>query len=140
MFAVRYCAYNAISLRRQKTESSAHLSGKGKILKLTIMFYNNLAELSKDYPDLNVTVKLGELIEVVEYCVNFTRSNLEQIIQDESQEKYLSPQKTAELFDVNLSTLWRWQKQGYLTPIELGGKRKYRQSDIDKILKKGATV
>lgn len=37
---------------------------------------------------------------------------------------------------VDKSTLWRWAKIGYLVPIEVGGKRFYKQSDIDKILKK----
>lgn len=104
------------------------------------MFYNNIAELSKTCPELTINVKLGELIEAVEFCVNSTRSNLEQIIQDEAMEKYLSPKKTAELLDVTPSTLWRYGKRDYLNAIEIGGKRRYRLSDINKILQKGVAV
>lgn len=101
------------------------------------MYYNNIAELAGTCPEINVTIKLGELISGIEYCVNSTRSNLEQILQDESQEKYLSPQKTAELLECAASTLWRWNKSNYLKPILLGGKRRYRMSDIKKILGEG---
>jgi len=32
--------------------------------------------------------------------------------------------------------LWRYAKRGYLTPIEVGGKRKYLKSDIKALLSK----
>jgi predicted site-specific integrase-resolvase len=35
---------------------------------------------------------------------------------------------------VDLSTLHRWHKSSYLTHIEIGGKRRYRMSDVKKIL------
>ena len=100
----------------------------------------NFIQLVKERPEVMLIVKAGELREMVQFCVLETKKSIEQQITDLNTEKYISPQKTAEVFDVNLSTLWRWQKQGYLTPIELGGKRKYRQSDIDKLLKKDAAV
>jgi hypothetical protein len=99
------------------------------------MNYSNIAELSKTCPDLSVTLKLGELLSGIEFCISETKKGLEQIIQDESQEKYLSPKKTAELLDINLSTLWRHNKRNYLNPIEIGGKRRYKLSDINRILK-----
>ena len=32
------------------------------------------------------------------------------------------------------ATLWRWAKVGYLVPINVGGKRRYRMSDVKRIL------
>ena len=104
------------------------------------MYLNNIAELAKTCPDLNITIKLGELIEGIEFCVNSTRSNLEQIIQDETQEKYLSIEKACELLGITKSTAWRWDKSNYLKPISLGGKRRYRMTDINKILKKERVI
>jgi len=40
----------------------------------------------------------------------------------------------AEMLDVDKSTLWRWAKIGYLVPINVGGKRRYRMSDVNRIL------
>ena len=98
------------------------------------MYYKNIAQLAQSCPELTVNVKLGELIEAVEHCVNSTRSNLEEIIQDEAQEKYLTPKKTAEMLDCNLSTLWRHDKKGYLKPVHFGAKKRYKLSEIKKIM------
>ena len=37
-------------------------------------------------------------------------------------------------FSIDASTLWRWRKRGYLVPVSIGGKRRYRLSEIKKIL------
>lgn len=95
----------------------------------------DLIKLTNDHPNINITVKSGELLEMVKYCISETKNQIEQQLTDESQEKYLSPEKTAELLGVHLTSLWRWNKANYLKPIEIGGKRRYRFSDINRILK-----
>jgi len=93
-----------------------------------------LIKIAKECPSLNLTVQAGELLEMVNYCVLSTRKELEQQITDSNTETYPSRQKVAEMLDVDLSTLHRWSKQGYLVPIEVGGKRRYRMSEVKKIL------
>jgi hypothetical protein len=93
-----------------------------------------LMDIAKECPSLNLTVSAGELLEMVNYCVQTTRKELEQQITDANTETYPSPEQVAKILDVNKSTLWRWRKQGYLVPIEVGGKRRYRMSDVKKIL------
>ena len=100
------------------------------------MEYRNLIELAKTTPNINVTISLGELIEAVEHCVQTTRKELEQQIIDSNAETYPSIDKVAEMLNVTKTTLWRWHKRNYLVPIEVGGKRRYRMSDIKKILEK----
>ncbi|KAA2651618.1 MerR family transcriptional regulator, partial [Alistipes onderdonkii] len=39
-----------------------------------------------------------------------------------------------EKLHVDPSTLWSWDKRGYLRKIEVGGKRLYRESDVEAIL------
>jgi hypothetical protein len=58
----------------------------------------------------------------------------------EQPEEYLTRRQAAEMLDVDLSTLWRYDKQGYLCPVYIGGKRKYKLSDINRILGKGAVA
>ena len=96
-----------------------------------------IEKLAKQFPDLNLTVKAGDLIEAVDYCVNKTRKELEQQITDANTETYPSVAKTAEILDVTPSTLWRWAKNGYLVPLEIGGKRRYKMSEIQRILNGG---
>lgn len=100
------------------------------------MNYQNLVEVARITPNITVSISLGELIKANTFLVNETRKSLEQIIADESEEKYLSVQKACELLEINPTTAWRWAKQGYLKPVEIGGRRRYRMSDIKKILEK----
>jgi len=94
----------------------------------------NLIALAKACPDAIISVKVSDLIEANEALVARTKEQLEQIITDQATETYPSREKVAELLDVDLSTLWRWAKRGLLVPIEIGGKRRYKMSDIRRIL------
>lgn len=94
----------------------------------------NLYELLKENSAINVTVNAGQLVEAIDYAVLKTKKELEQQITDANTETYPSPEQVAKILGVDKSTLWRWKKSSYLIPIEIGGKRRYRMSDINKIL------
>lgn len=97
----------------------------------------NLIELAKACPDTIISVKVGDLIEANEALVAKTKEQLEQIVTDQAAETYPSREKVAELLDVDKSTLWRWAKRGLLVPIEIGGKRRYKMSDVRRMLNNG---
>lgn len=46
------------------------------------------------------------------------------------EETYLTAKETADKLGVDLSTLWRWDKSGYLKKIKIGNAIRYRQSDV----------
>lgn len=94
----------------------------------------DIYSLSKQLPELNITIKVGELMEAIDYTISVTKKELEQQVTDANTETYPSTDQVAKILDVSKSTLWRWDKSGYLCPIEVGGKRRYRMSDINKIL------
>ena len=48
--------------------------------------------------------------------------------------KLVKPKDAAEQLGVNLTTLWRWNKEGYLRRVYVGSKPRYKQKDIDRIL------
>ena len=95
---------------------------------------SNVIELAKQCPDITISLKAGELIEAIDYCVNKTRTDLEQLITDANTETYPSIDQVAKILNVDKSTLWRWNKSNYLCTIEVGGKRRYKMSDVKKIL------
>lgn len=92
----------------------------------------------KDYFEtgMNVSVSIGldDLRRWHQEVLADTKRQLEQAITDANAETYPSAKKVAEILDVNESTLFRWRKKGYLVPIEIGGKRRYKMSDVNKIL------
>lgn len=81
-----------------------------------------------------VSISLADLIECNEALIRRAKAELEQQVTDAAAETYPSVAKVAEILDVNKTTLWRWAKSGYLVPIEVGGKRRYRMSDVQQIL------
>ena len=50
------------------------------------------------------------------------------------EESYLSARETADKLGVDVSTLWRWDRSGYLKKIKVGNKTRYRESDIIKLM------
>ena len=90
--------------------------------------------LLQDFTNVTISINIGDLKDAINYCISKTKEEFEQLITDANTETYPSVEKVAQILDVNKSTLWRWKKSGYLVPIEVGGKRRYRMSDVSKIL------
>ena len=93
-----------------------------------------LIEAAKQCPEMVVSIKVGDLIEANTLLVENARAQLEQRIADASAETYLSKEKVCQMLDVSATTLWRWEKAGYLVPLVFGGQKMYRKSDVQRIL------
>ena len=98
------------------------------------MDIKNIIQLAKECPELTVSIKLSELVEANTILIQETKRELEQIISDQNTETYPSREKVMEILGVSSATLWRWNKMGYLSPLNVGGKRRYRMSDVRRIL------
>lgn len=95
---------------------------------------SNIYKLSKDYPELTIHVKLSDLLECNRQLIKETKEELEIQIAEANQESYPTVDEVATILRVNKTTLWRWSKQNYLSPVEIGGKRRYKMSDVKKLL------
>jgi len=49
-------------------------------------------------------------------------------------EEYMTPPQFADALQVSLVTLWSWDKKGITKPLRIGNKKRYRRSDLEKIL------
>lgn len=98
------------------------------------MDYNVLIQLAEQCPGLQVSISLGDLVNAMRQLIAETKQELEQTIADSKAEAYLSREKTMETLDISSTTLWRWAQIGYLTPLNVGGKHRYRMSDIKRIM------
>ena len=94
----------------------------------------NIQELVEKCAHITVAVEIKDLVEFGNHLIEQTRRELEQAVIEEKAESYRSPRQVSEAYGVDLSTLWRWAKRGYLVPIEVGGKRKYLTSDLKALL------
>ena len=57
-----------------------------------------------------------------------------QEAQQQTEETYLTAKECAERLSVDLTTLWRWDKTGYLRKVKIGKKIFYRGSDVAKLM------
>ena len=51
-----------------------------------------------------------------------------------TSDQLLSIDEVAKLLSVSKMTLYRWDQNGILKKVEIGGKRRYRLSDIEKLV------
>ncbi len=98
---------------------------------------NNIIELAKNCPDIIVNIRLSDLIEANQFLIKETQASLEKLVTDANTETYPGVDKVAELLGVTKTTLWRWDKGDYLKPVSIGGKRRYKMSDVRRILEGG---
>ena len=97
----------------------------------------NFNELLTSGANITLAVSLTDLTQIIELTVLKTKNELEDKIAEDKAERYLSPKEVATILDVDLSTLWRYGKRGYLVAIEIGGKRRYKSSAVNRILNGG---
>ncbi|MFY9154116.1 MAG: helix-turn-helix domain-containing protein [Prolixibacteraceae bacterium] len=98
---------------------------------------SKLIELAKEMPGLSINANFADLVAAFREVAKEHKKELEEIVISEKAETYPTPKQVCEILGVDNSTLWRYKKRNYLVPIEVGGKRRYRMSDIKKILNGG---
>lgn len=96
----------------------------------------SLQEIIQSGANVSITIATSDLLQFANHLIRSAKEELESSILAKKQETYVKPKDASKILQVDLSTLWRWNKMGYLIPIEVGGKRLYKQSDIDAILNK----
>ena len=96
-----------------------------------------LTKLLKTNANISVNVSLEDLRTYSNELIQSTKKELEAEVTAQKNETYLTRLETCEFLKVDQATLWRWAKRGYLMPIEVGGKRMYRKSDLQRILNGG---
>lgn len=95
-----------------------------------------LQDIISSGANIQITIGANDLMQCFRSAIQEAKNELESGILAKKQESYVKPKEASGQLQVDLSTLWRWAKAGYLVPIEVGGKRLYKQSDIDAILNK----
>ncbi len=96
-----------------------------------------LADLLQTNANISLTITLEDLRTYSNELIQSTKKELEAEVIAQQNESYLSRLETANFLKVDQATLWRWAKRGYLMPVEVGGRRLYRKSDLQRILNGG---
>ena len=94
----------------------------------------DLIQLAKEAPGTIIAVPVGDLVEANNRLIDKVRADLEREVARKKDVEYLTREQVLAKLNVVPSTLWRWQKRGYLVPVNVGGQNRYRSTDIDRIL------
>lgn len=94
-----------------------------------------ITEILKSNPELakhvRVEVSLADLHEFHNFC---TEAGRQEKQKQNDPEEYLTPQQFADALQVSLVTLWSWDKKEITQPLRIGNAKRYRRSDLEKIL------
>lgn len=94
----------------------------------------DIQELLAKGANVSLTVGVADLREFAQTIIADARRELEQAVIEDKAETYPSPKQVCEILGVDASTLWRWAKRNYLVPVEVGGKRRYKMSEVKALL------
>ena len=73
-----------------------------------------IADLLRSGTNINFTINSDDLRVVFKEIIAETKRELEEVVLSEKTETYLTINQAKKIFNVNESTLWRWNKIGYL--------------------------
>lgn len=91
---------------------------------------NVIEKIFESGSNIQVSVAAKDLREFAQYMINEVSKNK----NSSKEEEYLSSKKVCELIEIDPSTLWHWEKKGYLVPVRVGGLKRYRKSEINTLL------
>lgn len=94
----------------------------------------NFIEILKAGTNLTVSIGINDLRQWHKEVIADTKRELEEIVISDKAESYPTVKQVSEMLNVDTSTLWRWNKKGYLKTIEFGGGRRYKMSEVKAIL------
>lgn len=88
-------------------------------------------------PNTIFQLTAGDLCEFAHQLINSAAELARlQLQRADLSKELLTIDEVAEMLKVSKMTLHRWDKNGILTKIEVGGQRRYRRSDVEAITEK----
>lgn len=89
----------------------------------------NFRDLLNSGANVSVTLKLEDLREILKEAVG----NLKPTPKDSSSEEFLSRKEVLIILKIDSSTLWSWEKRGYIKSFPFGGRKRYKLADVEAI-------
>lgn len=70
------------------------------------------------------------LADLISANVKSQLNDLIKELQSKEPEQLLTREQTAKLLQVNLSTLWHWERKGKIKSFGIGNRRYYKRNEI----------
>jgi predicted DNA-binding transcriptional regulator AlpA len=98
-------------------------------------------KLLQDHPEIasSITVQMSmlDVSNLVCEVAKKTALEVKQLFKEQDKsDELLTRQQVAKLLGVTLTTLWNYEKRKVLIPLRIGGRVRYRMSDVQAAMKK----
>ena len=97
----------------------------------------NIIDVANACPGITLQVGASELARFGRDLIASARAefNQERLKEGAAQlEPLYNAAEVKAALKISDATLFRWAQRGYLSPIIVGGEKRYRRSDLDRIL------
>ena len=81
-----------------------------------------------------LAVTVDDLRKWHKEVIDDTKQKLEKAVIADKSNCLIDAKEVSRMLNVDMSTLWRWEKKGYLTALRIGGKRKYKLSNVKLLI------
>lgn len=89
----------------------------------------NYRDLLESGANVSVTVKLDDLKAIFKEVAR----GLKPAKQEPPPDEFLSRKEVLALLKIDSSTLWSWEKTGYIKSFPFGGRKRYKLADVEAI-------
>ena len=89
----------------------------------------NYRDLLNSGANVSVTLKLEDLREILKEVAG----SLKPIPKEAPSEEFLSRKEVLNILKIDSSTLWCWERTGYIKSFPFGGRKRYKFVDVEAI-------
>ena len=92
-------------------------------------------QLLSTHSKTTLAVTADDLRKWHKEVINDTKREMEKAAIADKSNNLIDAKQVSTMLSVDMTTLWRWEKKGYLQAFKIGGKRKYKLSDVESLIK-----
>ncbi|MHB9142270.1 MAG: helix-turn-helix transcriptional regulator [Paludibacter sp.] len=89
----------------------------------------NYRDLLNSGANVSITLKLDDLREIFSEI----NGSLKSSSKEQQPEEFLSRKEVLSILKIDSSTLWSWEKTGYIKSFPFGGRKRYKSVDVEAI-------
>lgn len=89
-----------------------------------------IRELLESGANFSLTVSLEDLRQLVKEIAGINQSTPQE---RQPPEEFLSRKEVLNKLGIDSSTLWSWEKTGYVKSYPFGGRKRYKAADVEAI-------
>lgn len=92
-------------------------------------------ELAAQFPNAQLVINMSDLYEFARQLISQATDVAKlQLERADLSKEMLTIDEVVSMLKVSKMTLWRWDKNGLLTKIDMGGVRRYRRSEVEALI------